>query len=124
MLKRLVAYFIDHTLVCLMFGPVLALWLILNPDVNFETAQSVMYLAMIPAIALLLLRDCLNGRSPGKRLLKLRVVDADRGTMPEQRRLILRNVTLLILPVDLLVFLISRGRRIGDFLSGTQVVDA
>lgn len=34
----------------------------------------------------------------------------------------LRNITLIIWPVEVVVSLINPGRRLGDFLAGTRVV--
>lgn len=88
-----------------------------------------------------LLRD-IKGASLGKQVLKLRVVMKD-GSAPTSQALILRNITIaaqgIALMVPLLglllgavvgfvmlvveiVFLATRGERLGDSLAGTKVV--
>ena len=95
----------------------------------------------IVLIAYWLLRD-INGASPAKMLLGLRVVSKGGGESSAQER-ILRNVTLIVGPVFLLIplagvvvgplitcgtlvlelfFLITRKERLGDMLAGTAVV--
>jgi len=79
-------------------------------------------------VALLLLlgvfKDAVRGRSPGKWLTGLAVM---RAADPSQGPLflgrILRNVPLILLPVEALLVLTDRhGRRMGDRLAGTVVV--
>jgi uncharacterized RDD family membrane protein YckC len=75
-------------------------------------------------VLLLLARDVLGGKSPGKWLTGLAVGRAEN---PEARAPLLsnllRNLPLLILPVEgLLVFVHPYGRRLGDRLAGTVVV--
>ncbi len=74
--------------------------------------------------AFLLLRDAGPGLSPGKRLLKLRVVQ-----MPGERRAtlagsVLRNLGHLLLLIDALFMLGERRMRLGDRLARTKVLRA
>ncbi len=92
-------------------------------------------------VAYWLFRD-ITGASPGKMLLGLRVVRKDGGESVARDR-ILRNVTLIVGPVLILIpfggfivgpsitlgilaielfFLITRKQRVGDILAGTAVV--
>ncbi|MCL5999515.1 MAG: RDD family protein [Chloroflexi bacterium] len=69
-----------------------------------------------------------GGQSPGKRLVKLRVVRLD-GTPATAGQIIIRNIARLVdifpgfYAVGLIVmFLNSQSRRLGDFAAGTLVV--
>jgi hypothetical protein len=71
------------------------------------------------------LRDLVGGRSLGKWLFGLRVVEAaDIGATPGAGALILRNLTIWASPVGLFVARRSEDRmRFGDRLAGTMVVE-
>jgi len=79
---------------------------------------------LLGAAALLLLRDALGGRSPGKWLTGIAVARAaDPAQVPSLVGLVLRNAALVLLPVEaVLVFTNRYGRRLGDYLGGTVVV--
>ena len=69
---------------------------------------------------LLLLKDfAIGGRSIGKRIMKLKIVSADGGKVRVWQPL-LRNVTLIISPVEIILVLMG-GRRLGDRLAKTAV---
>ena len=75
-------------------------------------------------ILLMLAKDAVRGRSLGKWTTGLAVANAPDLSRPVPLpRTLLRNVTLLILPVDaVLVFTDRYSRRLGDRLAGTVVV--
>jgi hypothetical protein len=75
-------------------------------------------------LALLLLRD-VPGTSIGKWLTGLRVGRADDpARMPGAARRLLRNLSLILLPVDVwLVFRDRYGRRLGERWAGTVLVE-
>jgi len=86
----------------------------------------VWYLAMLILFLGILLRDGYHGRSPGKRLLGLRLLTP--GNRPcGYARSILRNLPLLIPGLNLvemiLVLFSAESRRAGDRLAGTAVVE-
>lgn len=63
----------------------------------------------------------LGGRSIGKRILGLGVVDRQTGEAVTDARLVLRNLFLFIYPVDG-GFLLFSGRSLGERASGTAVI--
>lgn len=83
----------------------------------FETFNTILLLGMIYYF----LKDVYQGRSVGKRVLRIAVRDIeDTSKKPGSIRLIIRNVTVFLWPVELLL-LILMGRRIGDIIAKTQV---
>ena len=76
------------------------------------------------AVALFLVKDALFGRSPGKWFTGIAIRRADDPrTAPARSDLLLRNVTLLLLPVEaVLVFTDPHYRRLGDRWAGTVVI--
>ncbi len=85
-----------------------------------------LWILMIPyvlAIAFYLNKDALDGRSPGKRIIKARVINVRTGETAGPLRCFVRNLTLWFWPVEALLVLINQDRRrVGDYLAGTQVV--
>ncbi len=75
-------------------------------------------------VALLLAKDGLSGRSPGKWFGGIAVVLAHNpSTAAPLHKSLLRNLTLPLLPLEcVLVFLDPYWRRLGDRLAGTVVV--
>ena len=74
------------------------------------------------AIGYLYCRDwLLGGRSIGKRLCGLSVVDRRTGELPSGRHLLWKNLCYFIFPFDALVLLLS-GRSVGERISGTAVI--
>lgn len=74
---------------------------------------------LVAYLVLTLLKDII--RSPGKRIMKLKLTDS-RGSVPVWKRM-LRNLTVVIWPVEAVTLLVS-GRRITDWILGLNVVDA
>jgi len=86
--------------------------------------QLVWYVALAILILAILIRDGYHGRSPGKRLLGLRIV-TPRGDGCGYLRSILRNLPLVIPAWNLIeLFLVVRGRaRTGDRIARTVVAE-
>jgi uncharacterized RDD family membrane protein YckC len=125
MQKRLLAILIDHIVGSLIFGIIffsINLDSFINPTESnsmkpFETFNTILGFGMI----YYLLKDIFKGRSIGKRLFGLRVIDKNNNNnVPGIIRLMLRNLTILIWPIELLM-LITTKRRIGDIIAKTNV---
>lgn len=70
-----------------------------------------------------LCKDLIGGRSPGKRLQKLQLVRLD-GSPVSYTRMVLRNLFLVIWPIELIMYLANSGQRLGDLACKTTVVEA
>ncbi|WP_308639662.1 RDD family protein [Paenibacillus silvisoli] len=71
----------------------------------------------------LLLRDAFTNRSIGKRILGLYIVKSEDGAAPSKGSLVLRNVLLILGPIELLCSAVQKeGRRFGDLAAKTIVV--
>jgi uncharacterized RDD family membrane protein YckC len=70
---------------------------------------------------LFLNKDFFNGQSPAKRLLKMHLVIDKSGAVAGPFRCFIRNLTIVIWPVELIVIIASPQRRIGDYLAGTRL---
>jgi uncharacterized RDD family membrane protein YckC len=79
----------------------------------------------ITAIAMIFIvfRDVFGGRSIGKRIMKLRVVPTGEGQETASAgALILRNIFVIIWPIEALL-LLSGKDRLGDKVAKTRVVE-
>jgi uncharacterized RDD family membrane protein YckC len=72
--------------------------------------------------ALCFCKDCMNGQSIAKRLLRLQVVDNKTGVAANSLRCFVRNMFMVLIPVEGLMLLINPTRRLGDIVAGTKVV--
>lgn len=126
---RIAAFLIDHFIFCIVLLPVYFLLAghILFDDSTMSTEQFSMlkrklYLTIGLGVIIYLLKDIVNGRSIGKRLTNISVRDGANGVqVPPAWRLLLRNLTIFIWPVEIIILLLT-GKRIGDFIFKTQVV--
>jgi uncharacterized RDD family membrane protein YckC len=85
----------------------------------FETFNLVLALGMI----YYLFKDIYQGRSLGKRVLGIAVRDNENSSLiPGSLRLITRNLTIFLWPIELLLLILMR-RRIGDIIAKTQITN-
>lgn len=66
-------------------------------------------------------KDCYLGQSIGKRLLRFRVLDIRTGRPANPLRCLVRNLTILIWPVEVVMAIMNVERRLGDFIAGTRL---
>ena len=119
--RRVVSGIIDLQLAALVMWLILPLFGIDIDDVR-EFVYKNHYPHPVTAVIYLipmLLKDI--ARSPGKRIMKLKLTDG-RGRVPVWKRM-LRNLTVVIWPVEAIAILVS-CRRLTDRILGLNVVDA
>ena len=68
-------------------------------------------------------KDILQGRSIAKRIFKFQVVDFKTGKPANSIKCLIRNLTILIWFVEVIVALINTERRLGDFIAGTKLTN-
>lgn len=67
-------------------------------------------------------KDAIKGKSPAKRILGLVIVDNKTGEIANPIKSVIRNVTLVFWPIEVLFSLFSPEHRIGDYIAGTKVI--
>lgn len=121
--RRLIAFFIDLFLVSF---PILALYfLFIIPDFEeIDPADQPIGLLLFLVFGALLSKEFKNGISGGKWITGLQVRDAQNPDMvPSRARLALRNIFLLLWPLEGLGAAFSKDKkRLGDVLAKTQVL--
>lgn len=112
--KRVIAFIIDYFICYEISRYANAYFYGTRPD--FRAALMFFLTLML----MLILKDfAICGRSIGKRIMKLNIVSAD-GGKARIWQMLLRNVTLIISPVEIILVLMG-GRRLGDRLAKTEV---
>jgi uncharacterized RDD family membrane protein YckC len=122
--KRIFAFMIDF-IIAGTIQAVLMFALIILPIVSGsgDAAHLVGNVFLITMISMvyLVLRDSLGKESIGKKILKLKIIDRN-GDAASFGKRILRNLTFLMGPVEIVIFLIRDGKRLGDAIAKTNVV--
>jgi len=88
-----------------------------NPDIF----GGLNYFGLI-GFAVYFCKDCVNGRSIAKRILKLQIVDNVTGQVASPLKCFVRNIFCILWPIEAIVALINPIRRIGDRVAGTKLV--
>jgi uncharacterized RDD family membrane protein YckC len=79
------------------------------------------YYINIFAFSLYFNKDIYGGRSIAKRILKLQIVDVKTDKPANSLRCLVRNVTIVFWPIEVIFALINNERRIGDYIAGTKL---
>ena len=109
-LKRLSAFFIDYMIICMVIIP---------PAVLLSIPNSIV---MVVGVSMVWCKDLL-GMSVGKRLLAIEVVCLQSNQRPSLWMRFLRNVSLVLWPIEVLVLIGTKEKRIGDMIANTRVVE-
>lgn len=123
-IKRIIAFIIDWN-ICLL--PAVAVAVALNELMRRGEGQSIILillflLSMLFSLALIATRDFIfGGRSLGKRIFGLAVVDKTTLQKPSFVKLLFRGIFFFILQIDGIIMLVS-GNSISDMAFGTLVV--
>lgn len=115
--KRVIAFLIDLLSIIL-------LTITFQAFLNIGNAQlSSMFFSTL-AFFLIICKDCYNGNSIGKYLIKIQVLDIKKMEPASSLKCAIRNYLCFIWIVELIVFLCSKnGDRLGDCLTQTKVVE-
>lgn len=92
-----------------------------NPVPATGLSDTSFYMSLT-GFALYFCKDVFQGRSPGKRITKLQIVDFKTSEAANPLRTVVRNLFCIIWPLEVIITLINPGRRLGDLVAGTKVV--
>lgn len=119
---RLTSAIMDHvimTIVVMIFGLPYIIMVFLNKSTPKQ--QGVLFDMTLIGFALYFCKDCIYGQSIAKRILKQQVVNNKTGEIANPVRCFVRNIFIIIWPIELVVILITPQRRLGDIIAGTKV---
>jgi uncharacterized RDD family membrane protein YckC len=132
-IRRLIAAFVEIALLsCFAVYLILTLPEISNePSIAFEQGAYFIFVLVLwlGILTYMLFKDALfNGQSIMKKILRLRVVGLDTQIKCRWYQSLFRNFILFIPFIAvielLMIVFVPSGRRLGDFLAGTAVIDA
>jgi uncharacterized RDD family membrane protein YckC len=90
--------------------------------IKFQVENDVFIYISIFGFAIYFCKDCINGRSIAKRLLKLQVVDNTTGQVASPLKCFIRNLFSIIWPIEGIIALVNPSRRLGDRVAGTKLI--
>lgn len=124
-LRRLLAWIIDWNICGLVAIFLASVYLgIFAKDIaanNLWASLGAVFVFLIYPITFVLRDVVFKGRSLGKRITKLVVLDKTTGALAKTGKCLLRNIFLIIVQIDAIVMLVS-GSSIGDRAANTIVV--
>lgn len=123
--RRILAFLIDHIIFSFLAG-ILGLF-VLGSNWDEATPASIitsMFIILPIIFIIYFCKDSVRGMSPGRYILGIAVRNrTDPNSVPSILRLALRNVILIIWPVEFLILVFSREkRRLGDLAANTIVL--
>ena len=119
--NRLISAFFDFFLLCLAFiivGIILETFGLVHPGSDSIVDKTVSFLLFIIFIN----KDFFRSRSIGKRIFGLKIVNKSDLIPATSKQCLIRNLTILIWPIEVITLLFSSNERIGDLIAGTKVV--
>lgn len=123
---RLAAYIIDFVLAMFLYFLVTYLFIVFSHssfvDFLLESTWSFFFSILIINF-ILLFKNVVNGISPGKMIMGLQVIDTEKENVPSLKKLLYRNVYLLLWPIEFAFWLVNNDKkRIADIRLKTTVV--
>jgi uncharacterized RDD family membrane protein YckC len=121
---RLGSMLLHHFIMCsVIVVPVLPLTMMNASIPGKENTQPAWFQFLFLGLMFLyFLKDSFKGRSPAKRIVKLQVVDNKTNLPASVGQCFVRNILIILWPVEVLVTFFNTQRRLGDYLAGTKVI--
>jgi uncharacterized RDD family membrane protein YckC len=116
---RLGTMLLDHAIISLTVIPVvIALQYISNPEKPLVPSSPYQFM---PLFVVYFCKDIIGGRSPAKRMLNLSVIDNSSLFAASPLQCLIRNLFVILWPIEVLVAFFNQQQRIGDRLAGTRL---
>lgn len=130
-INRLASMWLDHfvmltILTPIWFGFLFALQLIFYssyPDIVPQN-NHISYAILLLPVIIYLLKDSYRGKSIVKRVIGLQVIDRASGNPASVMQCFIRNLTLPLFPLEVIISVFSPSIRLGDLIAGTRVITA
>jgi uncharacterized RDD family membrane protein YckC len=94
---------------------------ITHEQMNTNSIGNFGFLAII-GFSFYFCKDCINGQSIAKRILKLQVVDNKTGQIASPIKCFIRDLFCILWPMEVFVALANPSRRLGDLVAGTKLI--
>jgi len=125
--KRIIAGIIDYLITCFIQTILMIFFLIMplfesGNNINIDSTMIKTIIITYCSMSYLIIRDIMGKRSIGKIIMKLKIVNKIDGNESNIFKRLFRNITWLLGPIDIIVFLIS-NERLGDKIFGTNIIE-
>ena len=128
-INRLASMLLDHiTMTFVLFPLMIIVFVVMQllakesyPEFLFESNGIGYTIAFLPFLAYFL-KDSYRGKSIGKRTIGLQVVDFKTGEPANAFQCFVRNLFIVVWPVEVMISVLSPSRRLGDIFAFTEVV--
>ena len=116
---RLSAMLADHIFMCILLIPPIMPFQFMSMANDSNPLESVWIFWLL--IFVYFNKDGFSSRSKSKRLFGLQIIDFRSGQPATTLQCYLRNLTIPLWPLEVLISTISPRRRLGDIIAGTSV---
>jgi uncharacterized RDD family membrane protein YckC len=130
--RRIKSMISDFIFILAMFFPLFVVIMIpsmilTTNNLNQNTSMILMDgLGLIPYSAMIFVilnKDFFKGQSISKRIYGYQIIDIKANQTANETKCMLRNITMILWPLEALMILINPSRRLGDFIAGTKLID-
>lgn len=118
--KRILAFLIDMIIIAVLTC-LISYCLILIPDKS--NIPNVAMLISIFACILIVCKDCYNGTSIGKYLMNIQIRNVKDQLPASPLKCVIRDYMYFVWSLEIIVFLCTKGDRIGDYITCTKVME-
>ena len=121
---RISAMLLDHFLMCFLTIPIAILFAITSEKLGFKLLDGMSFYMWILIIFIYYQKDFLNAKSPAKRIMGYQIINIKTDKPATELQCFLRNFTIIIWPLEVIVGFFNPERRIGDYLANTKVISS
>ncbi|MFI2741247.1 RDD family protein [Zhouia sp. PK063] len=119
---RISAMALDHIIMSFVLLPISIPLVMILDHSNFQLYDRGITYVWIFVLFIYYNKDFFNAKSPAKKIMGYQVVDKKTHKQATELQCFVRNLTILIWPVEVLIGFYNPERRLGDFLANTKVV--
>lgn len=113
---------LDHIVFCLLMAPPIFIAnLVFGSGSLFQWSSSET-IVFYSGVFVYLNKDIVMGQSFGKRITGFRIVDRTSGLPADEFQCLIRNITIPVWPLEVVLVLFSPSRRLGDMMANTLTV--
>lgn len=125
---RLVSMLVDHFVLCFIMMVIVLPGLAVSMFSTFNRVHGsrgadigIVDFLFVLAFSIYFNKDIFNGRSPAKRILKLQVIDVKTNEVASPLKCLVRNLSIILWPIEVIFVIINPRSRIGDKIAGTRI---
>jgi len=131
--RRLKSMLIDFGFILFFFFPLFLVAIVtiifIDPDfsnpINTVNLSSILISILFAIITFVMInKDFFSGRSIAKRIFGYRIIDNISYLPASEMQCMIRNITVIIWPLEVIFTLVNPDRRLGDLIAGTKLNEA